>query len=44
MGKKEIIERINSILNKVDDEKVLREIYNLIFGIYKHFVSGNWER
>lgn len=31
MSKKEIIERINSILNKVDDEKVLREIYNLIW-------------
>lgn len=39
-----IIEQINSILEKVDDEKVLQDIKNLINSVYKHYISGNWER
>ena len=39
-----IIEQINSILEKIDDEKVLQDMKNLINSVYKHYISGNWER
>ena len=42
--KKALIEQIVSILEKVDDEKVLQDMKSLINSIYKHFISGNWER
>ena len=44
MDKQKIIEQINDILKKVDDEKVLQDMKNLINGVYKHYISGNWER
>lgn len=44
MNKTEIIEQINSILEKVDDEHVLKDMKNLINSVYKHYISGNWER
>ena len=44
MNKKELIEQINSILDKVDDENVLHDMTELINGVYKHYISGNWER
>lgn len=44
MNKNELIEQINAILEKVDDEKVLQDMKNLISGVYKHYISGNWER
>lgn len=44
MDKQEIIEQINSVLEKVDDEKVLKDMLNLIKGIYKHYSAGKWER
>ncbi len=44
MNKQELIEQINEILRKVDDEKVLQDMKNLINGVYKHYISGNWER
>ena len=44
MDKQKIIEQINEILKKVDDEKVLQDMKNLINGVYKHYISGNWER
>ena len=44
MKKQEILKRIESILKKIDDEMVLKDIYNLICGVYKHYLSGNWER
>lgn len=44
MNKKELIEQINSILDKVDDENVLHDMKELINGVYKHYISGNWER
>lgn len=45
MNEKEIIiEQINSILNKIDDENVLQDMKSLINGVYKHYISGNWER
>ena len=42
--KKTLIEQIVSILEKVDDEKVLQDIKSLINSVYKHYISGNWER
>lgn len=42
--KKALIEQIVSILEKVDDEKVLQDMKSLINSIYKHYISGNWER
>lgn len=42
--KKALIEQIVSILEKVDDEKVLQNIKSLINSVYKHYISGNWER
>ena len=44
MGKKEMIERIVSILEKVQDEKILKDMWCLITGGYKHYVYGKWER
>lgn len=44
MDKQKIIEQINEILKKVNDEKVLQDMKNLINGVYKHYISGNWER
>ena len=44
MNKNELIEQINAILEKVDDEKVLQDMKSLINSIYKHYISGNWER
>ena len=42
--KKALIEQIVSILEKVDDEKVLQAMKNLINSVYKHYISGNCER
>lgn len=42
--KKALIEQIVSILEKVDDEKVLQDMKSLINSIYKHYISGKWER
>ena len=42
--KKALIEQIVSILEKVDDEKVLQDMKSLINSIYKHYIFGNWER
>ena len=42
--KKALIEQIVSILEKVEDEKVLQDMKSLINSIYKHYISGNWER
>ena len=42
--KKALIDQIVSILEKVDDEKVLQDIKSLINSVYKHYISGNWER
>lgn len=37
-------EQIISIINKINDEKVLKDILNLVNGVYKHFIAGTWER
>lgn len=40
MNKQEIIEQIVSILEKVNDVSILKDMLNLVNGVYKHFVSG----
>ncbi len=42
MNKKELIEKIVSILEKVEDINVLKDMLSLINGVYKHFISGHW--
>lgn len=37
-------EKIISILEKIDDEKVLEDILALVGAVYKHYLAGNWER
>lgn len=44
MDKSELIKEMISIIEKVDDEKVLSDMKNLINGAYKHYVLGTWER
>ena len=44
MKKEELIERIEEIVEKVEDEGVLKDLLNLVNGVYKHYISGNWER
>lgn len=44
MTKESIIEQIVSILNKVDDITVLKDMLNLINGVYKHYRFGKWGR
>ena len=44
MTKESIIEQIKSILDKVDDLSVLKDMLNLINGVYKHYRSGKWGR
>lgn len=41
--KEKIINETVSIMGKVQDEKVLKDMQNLINGVYKHYVKGNWE-
>ena len=44
MEKEKLIEQIVSILNKVDDISVLKDMLNLINGVYKHYILGKWGR
>jgi DNA-binding FrmR family transcriptional regulator len=39
-----IKEQILSIIEKIEDEQVLKDILNIVSAIYKHFVRGHWER
>ena len=44
MNKDELVKRIEEIVEKVEDEGVLKDLLSLINGVYKHYISGNWER
>lgn len=44
MNKDELVKRIEEIVEKVEDEGVLKDLLNLVNGVYKHYISGNWER
>lgn len=34
---------IVDLIDKIDQPEVLKDIYNLICAIYKHYISGTWE-
>lgn len=42
--KDEIIKSIVAILEKIENENVLREIKAIVNGIYKHYILGKWGR
>ena len=42
--KDEIIKSIVAILEKIENESVLREIKAIVNGIYKHYILGKWGR
>ena len=44
MEKEKLIEQIISIVEKVEDKTVLKDIYNLVSTVYKHYKSGEWGR
>lgn len=33
---------IVDLIDKIDQPEVLKDIYNLISAIYKHYISGTW--
>lgn len=41
--KEKIINETVSLMEKVQDEKILQDMKNLINGVYKHYVQGTWE-
>lgn len=41
--KEKIINETVSIMGKVQDEKVLKDMQNLIKCVYKHYSQGNWD-
>lgn len=44
MNKESIIEQINSILDKIEDETVLKDMLNLVDAVYQHYQNGQWGR
>lgn len=44
MNKESIIEQINSILDKIEDETVLKDMLNLVDAVYQHHQNGQWGR
>ena len=42
--KEEIIKVVISILEKIENENVLREIKAVVNGIYKYYILGKWGR
>lgn len=44
MNKEMMIEQIKSILDKVEDETVLKDMLNLIDTVYRHYQNGQWGR
>ena len=38
----ELKEKLIEIISKVEDEKVLKDMFNLICCIYKHYSAGTW--
>lgn len=40
--KNQIIKEIVSVLEKIEDERVLFEIKSIILAIFKHYTAGTW--
>ena len=44
MDRETMIEQIKEIVDKVEDETVLKDMLNLIDAIYQHHQNGLWGR
>ena len=44
MDRETMIEQIKKIVDKVEDETVLKDMLNLIDAIYQHHQNGQWGR
>lgn len=44
MDRETMIEQIKKIVDKVEDETVLKDMLNLIDAIYQHHLNGQWGR
>ena len=44
MDKEMLIEQITAILNQIEDCGVLKDIYNLVSTVFRHYRSGKWGR
>ena len=42
--KKELIQMIVEIVQRIDDETVLRDVLNLVRTVYKNYTLGKWGR
>lgn len=42
--KKELIQKIVEIVQKIEDEAVLRDVLNLVRTVYKNYTLGKWGR
>ena len=42
--KKELIKKIVEIVQKIEDEAVLRDVLNLVRTVYKNYTRGKWGR
>lgn len=42
--KKELIKKIVEIVQKIEDEAVLRDVLNLVRTVYKNYTLGKWGR
>lgn len=42
--KKELIQKIVEIAQKIEDEAVLRDVLNLVRTVYKNYTFGKWGR
>ena len=44
MDRETMIEQIKKIVDKVEDETVLKDMLNLIDAVYQHHQNGQWGR
>ena len=44
MSKETLIEHITTLINQIDDCRVLKDIYNLVSAVHRHYKSGKWGR
>ena len=41
-NRKQLIKEIVHIIKQVDNVSVLKDMLNLVNGVYKHYIAGNW--
>lgn len=44
MMKKELIQKIVEIVQKIEDEAVLRDVLSIVGIVYKNYTLGKWGR